>query len=159
MASTRVVAPSKARIIAVPASAFFLRWLGLANAVFGKVSAVWRVTVFSSVNRCCSAALLTFHFVRQFLVGLCCAASCRYARSQSGYRERGAPNPSFKRTSLTGRRLTHTLCARELLRIKASWFRKVRALNIHRKPEFASCQRRRSVRGSSASQLRHSEMF
>ena len=47
------------------------------------------------------------------MVWLCCVTSCRYARSQSGCRECGAPNTSFKRTSLTGRRLTHTLGARE----------------------------------------------
>ncbi len=99
----------------MPASVFFSRWLGLANAVFGNRSAGWRITWFSFVNRCCSAALLTFHFVRQFLVGLCCAAPCRYARSQSGYRECGAPNPSFKRTSLTGRRLTQTLGVMEVM--------------------------------------------
>ena len=37
-----------------------------------------------------------------------------YSRSQSGCRECGAPNTSFKRTSLTGRRLTHTLGTRDL---------------------------------------------
>ncbi len=158
-ASACVVAPSKARMKIVPASALCSRRFGLANAVLGKWSAVWRFTRFSFARRCCSAALLTYHFVRQFLVGLCCAASCRYARSQSGCRECGAPNPSFKRTSLTGRRLTQTLGARELLRIKASWLRRVVTLNSCRKPELTLCQRRCSVRGSSASQTRLLEKY